>query len=73
MLAGAANDPNDWIMGGQSYANDRYSSLSQITADNVASLAPVAFAQTGMTASFEATPVVVNGVMYVSTRSSTAR
>jgi alcohol dehydrogenase (cytochrome c) len=67
MLAGAANDPNDWLMGGQAYSNDRYSTLNQITSDNVASLTPVAFAQTGMTASFEDTPVVVNGVMYVST------
>jgi alcohol dehydrogenase (cytochrome c) len=67
MLMGAANDANDWLMGGQAYSNDRYSTLNQITSDNVASLTPVAFAQTGMTASFEDTPVVVNGVMYVST------
>ncbi len=67
MLAGAANDASDWLMGGESYTNDRYSTLSQVTADNVGSLMPVAFAQTGFTASFEATPVVVNGVMYLST------
>lgn len=67
MLAGAANDANDWLMGGQSYTNDRYSTLAQITSGNVASLTPVAIAQTGFTASFEATPVVVNGVMYLST------
>jgi PQQ-dependent dehydrogenase (methanol/ethanol family) len=67
MLAGSADNQNDWLMGGRTFANDRYSPLAQITAENVASLAPVAVAQTGMTASFEATPVVVNGVMYVST------
>ena len=67
MLAGAATDQNDWLMGGHTFANDRYSPLDQITDANVASLTPVAMAQTGMTASFEATPVVVNGVMYLST------
>ena len=67
MLAGAGSDPNDWLMGGHTFANDRYSTLAQIDSSNVASLTPVAFAQTGMTASFEATPVVVNGVMYLST------
>jgi PQQ-dependent dehydrogenase (methanol/ethanol family) len=67
MLAGAASDANDWLMGGHTFANDRYSPLAQITGDNIASLMPVAIAQTGITASFEATPVVVNGVMYLST------
>jgi PQQ-dependent dehydrogenase (methanol/ethanol family) len=67
MLAGAGDDAGNWLMGGRSFANDRYSPLTQITGDNVATLAPVAIAQTGMTASFEATPVVVNGVMYLST------
>ncbi len=67
MLAGAAGNANDWLMGGRTFANDRYSPLEQITADNVGSLSLVAIAQTGVTASFEATPVVVNGVMYVST------
>ena len=37
------------------------------TADNVRSLTPVALVQTGMTASFETTPIVVNGVMYLTT------
>ena len=67
MLMGAGGDQNDWLMGGHTYANDRYSSLDQITTDNVANLTPVAIVQTGYTASFETTPVVVNGVMYAST------
>jgi alcohol dehydrogenase (cytochrome c) len=66
-LAGAGDDRNDWLMGGHTYANDRYSPLDQITSDNVAGLTPVAIVQTGMTASFEATPVVVNGIMYITT------
>ena len=67
MMRSAGSDDKNWLLGGHSYANDRYSPLSQITSDNVANLQPVGFVQTGMTASFEATPVVVNGVMYLST------
>ncbi len=67
MMSGAAGDASDWLLGGKSYANDRYSSLAQVTSSNVTSLTPVAIVQTGVTASFEATPVVVSGVMYVST------
>jgi PQQ-dependent dehydrogenase (methanol/ethanol family) len=67
MLSGAAADKNDWIMGGHTYANDRYSTLDQITSDNVAALAPVAIVQTGFTASFETSPIVVDGVMYATT------
>jgi len=67
MLRGAASDSNDWLLHGRTYDNQRYSTLQQITADNVKSLVPVALVQTGMTASFETTPIVVNGVMYLTT------
>jgi alcohol dehydrogenase (cytochrome c) len=67
MMDAASSDDKNWLLGGKSYANDRYSNLKQITAANVASLTPVALVQTGMTASFETTPVVVDGVMYVTT------
>jgi PQQ-dependent dehydrogenase (methanol/ethanol family) len=67
MMAAADGDPNNWLLGGQDYANDRYSTLDQVTSGNVTSLSPVAIVQTGMTASFETTPVVVDGVMYLTT------
>lgn len=67
MLLGAASYQNDWLLHGRTYDNQRYSPLRQITADNVKSLIPVALLQTGMAASFEATPIVVNGVMYLTT------
>ena len=67
MLQGAASDRNDWLLHGRTYDNQRYSPLQQITADNVRSLVPVALVQTGMAASFETTPIVVNGVMYLTT------
>jgi alcohol dehydrogenase (cytochrome c) len=66
MLAGSP-DGADWLLDGRTYDNQRYSPLTQINAGNVASLAPVALLQTGITASFETTPLVVSGVMYLTT------
>ena len=57
----------NWLATGQGYLNQRYSPLKAINSGNVGHLAPVAIAQTGYTASFETTPIVVNGVMYVTT------
>jgi alcohol dehydrogenase (cytochrome c) len=67
MMLNADADENNWLLHGRTYDNQRYSPLKQITADNAKSLSPVALVQTGMTASFETTPVVVNGVMYITT------
>ncbi|MDB6042647.1 MAG: pyrrolo-quinoline quinone [Gammaproteobacteria bacterium] len=67
MLLNADPDQNNWLLHGRTYDNQRYSPLKQITADNAKSLNLVALVQTGMTASFETTPVVVNGVMYITT------
>jgi PQQ-dependent dehydrogenase (methanol/ethanol family) len=67
MMVNAGSDENDWLLHGRTYDNQRYSPLRQITDENVSSLTPVALVQTGMTASFEATPIVVNGVMYLTT------
>jgi alcohol dehydrogenase (cytochrome c) len=67
MMNGASTDNSDWLLNGRSYDNQRYSPLTQIDTTNVKSLMPAALVQTGMTASFETTPVVVNGVMYITT------
>jgi PQQ-dependent dehydrogenase (methanol/ethanol family) len=67
MFSGAAQSGNDWLLHGRTWDNQRYSPLDQITADNVKSLTLVGMLQTGMTASFETTPIVVNGVMYATT------
>ncbi len=67
MMLNAGTDENDWLLHGRTYDNQRYSSLNQITADNIKSLSLVALVQTEMTASFETTPIVVNGVMYITT------
>lgn len=49
------------------YTNDRYSALDQINTSNVSQLVPRWIFQTGIVASFENTPVVYHGVMYVTT------
>jgi alcohol dehydrogenase (cytochrome c) len=67
MMLNAAADENNWLLNGRTYDNQRYSPLKQINAGNVKSLGLAALVQTGITASFETTPVVVNGVMYITT------
>jgi PQQ-dependent dehydrogenase (methanol/ethanol family) len=63
----AAGDGANWLLAGRTYDNARYSPLNQITTSNIGGLQLVGIAQTGMTASFETTPIVVNGVMYITT------
>ena len=67
MMAEAGTDASNWILPGRTYDNERYSPLKQITADNANSLTLAALIQTGMPASFETTPMVVDGVMYITT------
>jgi glucose dehydrogenase/mono/diheme cytochrome c family protein len=66
-LRGAGRDANDWRLPGRTYANWRYSPLAQIDTHNVAQLVPVKIVHTGMYESFETTPLVAGGVMYVTT------
>jgi len=67
MMAGADGDRANWLLTGRTWDNQRYSPLTQINDGNVGGLQLVGIAQTGMTASFETTPIVVNGVMYATT------
>lgn len=67
MLAGAENDGADWLTTGRTYTNDRYSPLTQIDSSNVATLEPVKIVHTGVFESFETTPIVVDGIMYITT------
>jgi len=68
MLLNAVNDARNWLMYGHDYTNQRYSALSQINTRNVHTLVPRWVFQTGgPIGSFENTPVVVEGVMYITT------
>src|SRR5438445_982071 len=66
-LLAAAGNAKEWLIYGHDYTNDRYSGLDQISTSNVSQLAPRWIFQTGIVASFETTPVVSNGVMYITT------
>jgi PQQ-dependent dehydrogenase (methanol/ethanol family) len=57
----------DWITYGQGHENQRYSTLRQITESNVAKLRPAWIFQTGILGTFPTNPLVVDGVMYIST------
>jgi alcohol dehydrogenase (cytochrome c) len=67
MTANVAKTGTNWLATGQGYSNQRFSPLSGINATNISRLMPVAIAQTGYTASFETTPIVVNGTMFITT------
>ena len=70
---GAIHAQGDWPAYGGDLANTRYSALDQITAQNVMNLAPAWVFDTRSQGSAkanrpaQATPLVVNGVMYVVT------
>lgn len=66
-LLAANQNPNNWSLYGRTYDNQRYSPLDQINTSNVSALAPVAIIQTGVAASFEVSPIIDNGIMFVST------
>jgi len=67
MLDRAATDPNNWLLYGGNYDNTRYSTASQINTTTVKDLHVAWVFQTGVVDSFENTPIVVNGTMYVTT------
>ena len=67
MTANVAKTGTNWLATGQGYANQHFSPLTRINDRNIGRLAPVAIAQTGYTASFETTPIVVNGTMFITT------
>lgn len=65
-LKGAGSDAANWITHGRDLSATRFSPLSQITAENVKRLRPAFIYQTGTSATFQTTPLVADGVMYVS-------
>lgn len=73
-IVDARNEPQNWLTYYGTYDGQRYSSLDQINTTNVSTLSPAWVFQFGAaglyagpsTYSFEATPIVVDGVMYVS-------
>src|SRR3954468_8144001 len=70
-LLNSDKDQDNWLLHGRTYDNQRFSPLTQVNQKNVSQLRPVAIIQTGIARSFEVTPTVVNGVMYIITPGDT--
>ncbi|MGZ8258545.1 MAG: outer membrane protein assembly factor BamB family protein, partial [Methylotenera sp.] len=63
LQSGASN--KDWPSFGRDFSNQRLSPLTQINQQNVKDLKLAWQFKSGVVASFQATPIVTNGVMYV--------
>lgn len=64
-LRSAGTDPANWITHGRDLAATRFSPSQQITVENVKRLRPAFIYQTGTAATFQTTPLVADGIMYV--------
>src|SRR5437773_7288790 len=60
-------DDKQWVMPGKDYSASRFSTLTQITKDNVRNLRPAWTFSTGTLRGHEGAPLVVGATMYVHT------
>jgi glucose dehydrogenase len=65
-LLGAAKDTANWLHYGRDYTNQRFSPLFNIDTTNARKLVPKWTYKSGVTSTFQASPIVVDGVMYLS-------
>ena len=66
-LVAADRDHDNWRLHGRTYDNQRFSPLTQINRETVGKLTLVHTLHTGVANSFEATPLAVDGVLYIVT------
>ena len=66
-LVAADSEPGQWMSHGRTYDEQRFSPLDRITKDNVKRLGLSWYADLDTNRGQEATPIVVDGVLYVST------
>jgi PQQ-dependent dehydrogenase (methanol/ethanol family) len=67
MLDGAGQDARNWLISNGNYAQTRFYPAQQINTKNVAKLRPAFVFQTAVVESMETAPIVVNGVMFLTT------
>ena len=67
MLDGSEGDKNVWLHSNMGYSNARYHAADQIHTGNVSKLRPAFVFQTEVRESNETSPIVVNGVMFLTT------
>jgi len=66
-IANADHDPANWLTYGRTYDEQRFSPLAQISSSNAKQLGIAWFADLDTDRGQAATPLVIDGVMYVST------
>lgn len=66
-LVNADSEPGNWMAAGRNYWEQRFSPLDQINTQNVSQLGLVWSADLDTSRGQEATPIVVDGAMYIST------
>jgi cytochrome c2 len=71
-LLRAADDRRNWLYASKSYEGQRYVASAQITTANAARLRPVCIFRSDNVVSMQSTPLVYQGVMYVTMNEVTA-
>lgn len=66
-IANANSEPQNWLATGRDYGEQRFSPLHQITTANVSSLGLAWYHEFDTDRGQQATPLVIDGVLYVST------
>ena len=66
-LRNADQEPGSWLSHGRSYAEDRQSPLTQITPDNISRLGLAWYFDTQTRRGLEASPLIIDGVLYTTT------
>jgi alcohol dehydrogenase (cytochrome c) len=67
-LLNSAKEAQNWLMYGGNYDNNRHTALAEITPDNVSALEIKWMYQGAVMGAWESTPLVVDGIMYVTQR-----
>ena len=67
-LPAAAQEPRNWLTYSGDYASRRYTELRQITPENVRNLEQQWVFQASVVGTWQSTPLVVDGIMYVTQR-----
>ena len=63
-IENASEDSDNWMTHGRTFAEERQSPLDQITAENISSLGLAWSFDTGTKRGLEASPIVVDGIIY---------
>ena len=65
-IINADEEPQNWLSHGRTYGEQRFSPLTRINDQNVSGLGLAWYLNTGSDRGLEATPLVVDGIMYIS-------